>query len=97
MPQIENILTISTAHLSREDARILEKHPMFFNAYPKYEDSDLVGWIIDTCEYRYDQAFLGDSPGSIRSIIEAALEMNVQWINIDRDGDTIDELPAYEW
>ena len=39
----------------------------------------------------------GDVPFDLRLCMKFAKENHCQWINMDCDGEVIDELPKYEW
>lgn len=97
--EIAKMLVLSTAHLSEQTClaylpdcrpgKVLEE-PII--AFEKGE----YGWFVHVSEAPADSEG-PDVPLELRSAIHVARREGCQWIMFDRDGDTIDELPTYEW
>lgn len=90
--EIDSMLTVSTAHIKAETAKLLEDESIEgVTVYKK----DIYGWFIyiDINNSGIGETNLVD----LNNIIHFALNQGCSIICIDRDGDTIDGLAVYEW
>lgn len=90
--EIDLMLTVSTAHIKAETAKLLEDESIEgVTVYKK----DIYGWFIyiDINNSGISETNLVD----LNNIIQFALNQGCSIICIDRDGDTIDGLAVYEW
>lgn len=90
--EIDSMLTVSTAHIKAETAKLLEHESVEgVTVYKK----DIYGWFIyiDINNSGISETNLVD----LNNIIHFALNQGCSIICIDRDGDTIDGLAIYEW
>lgn len=104
--EITKILTISTAHLSERDDRLLQANndpevgSWFQMSYQG--DTDLVGYMVHvTCddieeEYKVRLREEGWSP-AIAAIQQFAKDHDCDYVRLDPDGPTVDGLETYEW
>lgn len=99
---IEHMLVLSTGHLSNVVARTLDMicNPELMNTTAEWPLRHLViypkgeyGWII----YILDDTNVDELPESLRACVQLAKANNCRWLMFDRDEDTIDELPTYDW
>lgn len=102
--EICKMLTLSTAHITKETADKLNHDckpvaPEDYNlhsfcwdlaisCYPKNE----YGWFL-----WIDLADLETAPEDLRRCINLALDNDCEWLCIDRDGPIEESLPTYEW
>lgn len=88
----DNVLTLSTAHISKPVARYLD---MGLVSYMKSE----YGWFL------YVDRLLEEDrrwnhlriPAELINVLEFAHKMRCSVLCLDRDGEIVDELPFYEW
>lgn len=92
--EITKMLTISTEHITPETAEKLNKEPDANNmSLCVYEKAEF-GWFIHIPE---DMDDCEQVPDDLRRCIEFADEQGCEWLCIDCDGETVDELPLHEW
>lgn len=84
---VYKVLDISTAHITSAAADWLNSNPPI-TLYPKAE----YGWFI----YAQSDEYI-DVPESIMDCIKHAQSLGCDWLVLDRDGETIDNLKTYEW
>jgi hypothetical protein len=95
--EIKRCLVCSTAHMTFADNEALgliakEK----YNWIMEYE----YGFVIDLWEYRYivlRLKALGLSKAFRKFVYSMILKHDLNMIQFDADGDTIDEMPTYYW
>ena len=91
--EISKILTISTAHITEETARLLDIEPdndnMHLSVYNKAE----FGWFV----YVYKNIDAINVPDDLRKCLELAKANDCEWLCLDCDADVVDELDEYEW
>lgn len=102
--EIGKLLTISTAHISRETADLLE--------LAVKDDTDLSLPVVFTKgEYGYvvhiseeltgdrntDLNLYSDTPEDLYECQKLAMENGCDWLVLDCDGDYADGLPVYDW
>lgn len=88
-PEIYKVLVCSTAHVTREEAEILDHH-----GYARGE----VGWLVWVLK---DQDFAvpeieHPSPG-LKGAIDFARNSGCQYLLFDRDAETLEGVPDYDW
>jgi len=109
----ETMLTLSTAHMTKEDDRLLRDMAEAHREDPGSTDL----WVSDT-GYGYlicvnMGADYGEIPGLAddqdRNIVNADLSDGIlgavrfarhheaRWLRFDRDGDIVNELPTWDW
>lgn len=86
---IEKALTLSTAHITEETARWLDTNPDRFVIYPKKN----YGWFISVGELEDFEGI----PSDLVFLIGYAMGSDCCWIQLDRDAETIMELPTFDW
>lgn len=97
MLEIAKMLTLSTAHITPETAKRLDK---FVERGERSDDLDGIvaygkadyGWFI----------FVGDAktrglPADLKYLVNVAYNNDCLWLCLDRDGDTVDDLISYDW
>ncbi|RWM32602.1 MAG: hypothetical protein EOR77_21470 [Mesorhizobium sp.] len=87
---IIQMLELSTAHLSRQTADLIEMQtddiPIF---YEKLE----YGWWFPVLECSSPHTI----PEDLKQVLDFARSLNCQWVMFDRDADQHPSLPSYEW
>ncbi len=93
--QIDDMLVMSTAHLSTTTAATL-------NALPLTDQLDLdwgpemvyrEGWVWWT----RDENECGEYPTEFAAIFALARAIGCRWVRFDCDADRVDNLPTWEW
>lgn len=84
-----NMLALSTGHLTEETADEL----MTIDGIIAYEKGEF-GFFVYVPD---DDEEFHDQPADIHECIEFAHNNGYDWIMFDRDVETINELPVYEW
>ena len=91
--EISKMLTISTTHISLASADLLDtKEERMETGLVVYEKGNY-GWFIHVDEFFE----LDATPEDIMNCIFVAKQNNCEWLCLDRDGETIDGLPVYDW
>jgi hypothetical protein len=87
-PEISKMLTLSTAHVSEDSAQMLAfgdtRLPVMF-AKRDY------GWFI------WCNGEGSEPPPDLAACIAKARALGCDWLCLDRDGETVGDLPTYEW
>lgn len=105
---VVKMLDISTVHITKSDADLLEADAAGIIAYDKssYKDGELddrYGWFIhvpdqtidvEDCQYSCREAGMSEA---FVNLVGYAHKQGCYWICLDRDGDDIDDLPTFEW
>ena len=97
--EISKMLTLSTAHLDEDAVRKLEDEAhaketgdeLAFADITVYEKIDY-GFFVYILEGNHE-----DLPECLQQCIKVASDSGCSLICFDRDADTINELPTYEW
>ncbi|PZR92285.1 MAG: hypothetical protein DI537_13955 [Stutzerimonas stutzeri] len=92
------MLVLSTAHITAWTARnfdlLTDDVPdIFFPKLSPHDDEEL-GWIIPIGPDIEWSHMVSEDLVAIRKVAERE---GCSWIMLDRDGDTIEELPSYDW
>ena len=94
--EICKMLTISTAHIKEETAKILEDHSSSLIDYDLViYDKDEFGWWIHLPDEDYKE--LHNVPDDLKVCLNLAVENGCEWLCLDCDGEVVDCLPTYEW
>ncbi|ARK07584.1 hypothetical protein LAV_00209 [Sphingobium phage Lacusarx] len=87
--EVAKMLVLSTAHVAETTAQKLDAGQAGVISYRKGD----YGWFV----------YCGDLPDSVdvaselERVIRFAHNHDFQWIMFDRDGDTIADLPSFDW
>jgi hypothetical protein len=84
-PEIAQMLTLSTVHVSKETADRLA----LCNIPAVYRKGEF-GWFV------YG-GIAAELPADLRAVVDFAQLHGCEWIMLDRDADAIDELSIYDW
>ena len=96
---ISKILTISTAHISKETAQLLESA----NANWVEDEANIIlavykksdyGWFIFVDPFCFDDRNI---PNDLLKVIKFTKDNNCEWLCLDSDGEVLDCLDVYEW
>jgi hypothetical protein len=91
--EIEKVLTISTAHLSPETAKVLTEENSFgWIVFPKGD----IGWFIYTAK-QIDVLDPPDTPTDLLQCVLLARANDCAWLCLDRDAGRVMGAPTYEW
>ena len=99
--EIAKMLTVSTAHLTKEDVRYLElAGSSDYGDLTVYEKrfhgqcyENLYGWFV----YAPDDLNERNAPENLRHILTFAKNNECDWICFDEDGCVVKELNTYDW
>lgn len=89
--QLESLVCVSTAHITRDDRDLLDDHVTLMI----YEKEDY-GYFVRVPS-NLEEIDLSEYSQAFRDLLAAADVAGCSWLEIDRDGDVIDGLPAFEW
>jgi len=94
--EISKMLTLSTAHITRETAEALGSPPSdhtheWLEWFSYYDKADY-GWWIPT-----NSAELKQLPPDLAACIRFAKSNGCDWLCLDCDGPIENCLPTYEW
>ena len=90
--EIERILVLSTAHITKETSELLEKEA----------HSDLANYVVHGYEYGwfvlvYKLQEVTRKIPDLGLCLKLAKDNQCKWVRLDRDGPIIDNLPQYSW
>ena len=86
--EISKMLTISTVHISKETAALLNENNLSIPVFNKGEHGWFV-WVEDNNEV---------IPEDLSKAIDLAQNMDCEWLCLDTDGEILDHcLAVYEW
>jgi hypothetical protein len=106
---IENILVLSTAHITLQTNDLLNQLKPVDVSQELDPDDDRMpfrfiahhyGYIIFLSDYSKEEEFMQkvvDRAQDIAMVIDYAIKKNCTMINLDRDADTTFDLPTYKW
>lgn len=86
----ENSFVVSTIHISVATAGLIDELEHLV-VYPKAE----YGWWILAHPNMVPEQ--GKLPDDLWLLIQEAQELGCDWLMLDRDGSTYDDLPQYDW
>ncbi len=88
----ENIMELSTAHITPATSELLDEHQIYTISYFTRKE----GYFISTMYIDPDD--LDDCPDDLKQCIKYAQENECTWLLLDRDVDPMPEdLPVYDW
>jgi hypothetical protein len=99
--EIAKMLVLSTSHLTEKTAKALEEAaeelPPFctINWAPTFTRDEGYVWYVG--EENPVVAAGNSYPEEFAALFSLAMENGCNWLMFDRDGDTVDNLPTYEW
>ncbi len=90
---LESMMTLSTAHITQEvaDELLEDAYSCQLIYYPKSE----YGYFLCVLEDELENE--NSLPECLKDILACARSKGVQWVMLDRDADTIPELPVFDW
>ena len=91
--EISKMLTISTGHVSKETAELLDYDNI--NGIVVYQ-KDEYGWFILASSYN-DYDLEEDLPKDLVVVLEFALSHGCEWLCLDCDGEVLDDLEVFDW
>src|SRR4051812_23741863 len=96
--EIHKMLVISTSHVSRETARLID-YPVKRGAssaslgIPVTFGKGKYGWFVRVPEGEPDW----QCPSDLKHVLAFARRHRCEWIMFDQDADVLPELPAFDW
>lgn len=94
MLEIQKMITLSTAHITEQTAKLLDKEPeknnMTISVYKKSE----YGWFLPIESIDYNTAAI---PEDLKKVIAFAKDHGCSWLCLDCDGPILDYLDTYKW
>ncbi|MFB8378102.1 DUF5983 family protein [Paenibacillus taichungensis] len=93
-PTFEPMISLSTAHITPEADRLLQEGLKMEQLihYPKAEYGYFI-CVLDK-DAEMDETCL---PSCLQDILAYARSKGGQWVMLDRDADTVPDLPVYDW
>lgn len=96
MPEIHKMLVMSTAHVSEETAKLIDEAYDRKHAWaPAFARAE--GWLFYVGDENPVVKHGLDYPEEFAALFSFAMEQGCTWLMLDRDGDTVDNLPTFEW
>ena len=93
--EIETHLVLSTAHIAVTTAELLDRWAsMQPGSRPHSVATTDYGWFVST--YLLEHVAT-PTPTELTAILEFARGQGCAWVLLDRDGDTLAELPTFDW
>lgn len=94
MLEIQKMIILSTAHITEQTAKLLDKEPeensMTISVYKKSE----YGWFLPIENISYDTAAV---PEDLKKVIAFAKDHGCSWLCLDCDGPILEYLDTYKW
>jgi len=91
--EITKMLTISTAHITKETADLLNIEPDNDNMQLSVYNKADFGWFI----YVNIDLDNRNIPDDLRRCLDLAKDNDCNWLCLDCDGEVVDGLDVYEW
>lgn len=91
MDEIYKMLVLSTAHVTKETADLLDLDEI--EGLVVY-DKGGYGWFIVVTDYDDDTTNI---PDDLEKILAYAKSKGCDWLALDRDGEINNNLPTYVW
>lgn len=88
--EISHILTMSTAHISQQTARLMDMDAIHAGFYP----ADESGYLILTVGW---EDYSDVMPEDLKECVKFAAGHDCDWLRLDGDAETVEGLPVYEW
>lgn len=85
---IDEVLQLSTAHITRDTADRLQEWSLPELAY---EELGEYGWFF------YARVGHEDAPEDLKKLLELADTLECRFLILDRDCETLDSMEVYEW
>lgn len=94
---IEQMLVVSTSHITPELAQTLsnDPDPEHMEWWPDFSRDE--GWIFYAPASDVDDPRYADAPACLQALIEFARSHGCCWLMLDCDGETVPALPTWEW
>lgn len=99
-PEIARIMTISTGHIDKKSADLLDS---CVDALSEGELPEVPLTVIEKAGYGWIVCVTGtddiadELPKPLADCLKYARDNECEWLAIDADGPTMDDLPVYEW
>lgn len=92
---IRRFLDLSTAHVSEETGSWLDRQTLpDLATYPHVHEMVGTGWFVWADP---DPSPETQVPDDLRALFTYARSQNCDYILLDRDAETLDELPTFDW
>lgn len=91
--EIHNVLTLSTSHVTETTAKILNSIPCEQWSSVCGGPFGSYGWFM----YAPEEDFEGTIPPELMRVFKYARSVGCKYVLFDRDANTVDQLPAFEW
>ncbi|PFV35749.1 hypothetical protein [Bacillus thuringiensis] len=91
MLPITKVLELSTKHICEDTVALLDN--ILTSQIAAYQKEEF-GWFIYVSSEENENTNI---PDDLSTIISFARLNNCSWVMLDRDCDTIDELPIFDW
>lgn len=91
--QVEPMLVVSTAHLTREDAQRLDEGTHAYKETFKRDE----GYVFHTRNHANPDACCGDPSESMLLCFRRADSLGCDWLMFDCDADVIEDIPHHDW
>lgn len=88
--EISRILTVSTAHISPQTAKLMDMDGIHAGFYSAGES----GYHILTADW---ENYSDMMPDDLRACVKFAARHGCDWLCLDGDAGTVPDLPVYEW
>lgn len=85
------MLVLSTAHITKATAGLFE---MKTDDIPIHHDKGEYGWVIPL---KTGVPLPHTIPADLRGVLAYAESLGASWVMLDRDAETIDALPSWNW
>jgi hypothetical protein len=93
--EIAHVITISTAHVSKETASRLDDADGFsYECWLSIYNKQDYGWwiLVDSADLEAD-----DMPDDLAACICLARKYDCEWLCLDCDAEVLETLPTYDW
>ena len=87
--EIYKMLVLSTSHVSKETAKLLDRDNVGVVVYPKSE----YGWFIVATDWDEHE----NIPDDLQKCLELTEQLGCDWLCLDCDGKCVPELLTYKW
>jgi hypothetical protein len=92
--EIKPFLTLSTAHITQDSSEYLQASTG--DNSPNRDGPAVGDWPYGYFIY-CDEEPLPDWPEDVRAVMAFARKHGCEYLLLDRDADTTEELPQYDW